>query len=207
LGYLSEIKRLQPKLLKHIECFATNDSLGTPQMFWYDELNMEISPSTLRYVKVLADLVTHFGSLDDLDIVEIGIGYGGQCKIINDYFVPKSYTLIDLPEVLALAKKYLICHGIENIVLRSHRSLLHRDYDLCISNYCFTEISRQDQNFYAKNIIEHSAKGYMTCNYLDQRIKERAMTSKEIWVLKKDGFFVPEVPLTAPHNAIYLWTS
>ena len=74
LGYLEEIKRQQPQLLNHIECFATNDSLGTPKMFWYGEINMNISPTTLRYVKVLADLISHFGSLSMLDIVEIGIG-------------------------------------------------------------------------------------------------------------------------------------
>jgi hypothetical protein len=205
LGYLSEIKRLQPKLLNHIECFATNDSLGSPQTYWYEELNMELSPSTLRYVKVLADLMTHFGSLDGLDIVEIGVGYGGQCKIINDYFVPKSYTLVDLPEVLDLAKKYLTCHGIENTVLRSHLSDLQTPYDLCISNYAFTEISRQNQDFYVKNIINHSAKGYITCNFLNQRMKDGAMTDEEIYRMKQYGDFYDEVPLTAPHNAIYIW--
>jgi hypothetical protein len=205
LGYLSEIKKLQPKLLNHIECFATNDSLGSPQTCLYEELNMELSPTTLRYVKVLADLMTHFGSLNGLDIVEIGIGYGGQCKIINDYFVPKSYTLVDLPEVLALTKKYLTCHGIENIVLRSHLSGLQTPYDLCISNYCFTEISREMQDLYVKNIISVSEKGYITCNFLNQRMKDHAMTDEEIYRMKQFGDFIDEVPLTALHNAIYIW--
>jgi putative sugar O-methyltransferase len=205
LGYLAEIKRLQPKLLNHIECFATNDSLGTPQVFRYDELNLDISPTTLRYVKVLADLIYHFGSLSMLDIVEIGVGYGGQCKIINEYFVPKSYTLVDLPDVLTLAKKYLTCHGIENIALRSHLSGLQTPYNLCISNYAFTEISRQCQDFYAKNIISLSDKGYITCNFLNQRMKDHAMTDEEIYRMKQYGDFIDEVPLTAPHNAIYIW--
>jgi putative sugar O-methyltransferase len=174
-------------------------------MYWYAEINMNISPTTLRYVKVLADLISHFGNLDGLDIVEIGIGYGGQCKIINDYFVPKSYTLIDLTEVILLADKYLECHGIQNTVFQTPNWRSKTPYDLCISNYAFTEISRQNQDFYVKNIIERSAKGYITCNFLNQRMKDGAMTDDEIKKLKKTGYWISEVPLTAPHNAIYIW--
>jgi hypothetical protein len=206
LGYLEEIKRVCPKLLNHIECFATNDSLGTPSVCWYDELNMDISPTTLRYVKVLADLIHHFGDLSGMDIVEIGIGYGGQCKIINDYFQVRSYTLIDLPDVLALAKKYLLCHGMENTVFLTPQSVPEARYDLCLSNYCFTEISREIQDYYAKNIISVSDKGYITCNFLNQRMKDHAMTDEEIYRMKQFGDFHDEVPLTAPHNAIYVWT-
>jgi len=205
LGYLSEIKRTQPKLINHMDCFATNDSLGTPKMFWYEELNMDISPTTLRYVKVLADLISHFGNLDGLDIVEIGIGYGGQCKIINDYFVPKSYTLIDLPEVILLADKYLECHGITNAVFQTPNWTSEALYDLCISNYAFTEIGRPAQDFYVKNIIKRSAKGYITCNFLNQRMKEGVMTDEEIYRMTQHGEFHKEIPLTAPHNAIYIW--
>ena len=205
LGYIAEIKRLEPKLLNHIECFATNDSLGSPKMFWYGDINMNISPTTLRYVKVLADLMSHFGNLSGLDIVEIGIGYGGQCKIINDYFQPKSYTLIDLLEVILLADKYLDCHGIEDVMFQTPKWVSETRYDMCISNYCFTEIDRPAQDFYAKNIIERSDRGYITCNFLNQRMKEGVMTDEEIYRLKQYGKFIPEVPLTAPHNAIYIW--
>jgi hypothetical protein len=205
LGYLAEIKLLQPKLLNHIECFATNDSLGSPKMYWYDEINMEISPTTLRYVKVLADLKSHFGNLTGLDIVEIGIGYGGQCKIIHDYFVPKSYTLIDLPSVILLTDKYLECHGIQNTVFQTPNWPSETRYDLCISNYCFTEIDRQSQDMYVKTVINRSAKGYITCNHLNQREKDGVMTIHEIFRMKKNGEFIAEVPLTAPHNAIYIW--
>jgi hypothetical protein len=205
LGYLAEIKRLQPKLLNNIECFATNDSLGSPKTFRYDEINMEISPTTLRYVKALADLMTYFGSLDGMDIVEIGIGYGGQCKIINDYFVPKSYTLIDLPQVILLADKYLDCFEIQNTVFQTPNWVSEARYDLCMSNYCFTEIDRPAQDMYAKTVINRSAKGYITCNHLNQREKEGAFTRNEIFNLKENGFFIPEEPLTAPHNAIYIW--
>jgi putative sugar O-methyltransferase len=205
LGYISEIQKTAPQLIHHIECFATNDSLGTPNTFWYSELNMEISPTTLRYVKVLADLINTFGYLTSLDIVEIGVGYGGQCKIINDYFVVNSYTLIDLPDVLALAKKYLNCYEIQNTVYLTQNDVSEARHDLCLSNYAFTEISGVNQRFYANTVIHNSRRGYITCNHLGQRVKDGGMAVHEIQNLSECGFFIDEVPKTGEHNAIYIW--
>jgi len=52
-------------------------------------------------------MIELFGLLDDAKIVEIGGGYGGQCKIIYDCFEPISYLMIDLGELLKLQEKYL----------------------------------------------------------------------------------------------------
>ena len=67
----------------------------------------KISPSTLRYIKVLSDLILYFGNLDNLRICEVGVGYGGQARIINSIFTPHSYDFVDLNAVLLLAQKYL----------------------------------------------------------------------------------------------------
>ena len=207
LGYLQEIQRINSKLINHMDCFATNDSLGSPNMFWYEDLNTNISPTTLRYVKVLADLIDLFGDLTALDIVEIGVGYGGQCKVINDYFAINSYTLIDLPDVLSLAKKYLSCYDIGNAVFLTCNDVSEARYDLCLSNYAFTEIGGSEQRFYAETVIKNSRRGYMMCNHLDQRGDDGSMSKEDIYWLKggNGGGFIPEVPLTAPHNAIYIW--
>jgi hypothetical protein len=205
VGYLQEIQRINPKLLNHMECFATNDSLGTPNMYWYEKLNTNMSPTTLRYVKVLADLIEYFGNLTALDIVEIGVGYGGQCKIINDYFVVNSYTLIDLPDVLKLAEKYLSCYDIQNTVFLPQNDVSEARYDLCLSNYAFTEINGLNQRFYANTVIKNSRRGYITCNHLGQRVNDGGMAVHEIQNLKEGGFFTEEVPKTGEHNAIYIW--
>ena len=113
--------------------------------------------------------------------------------------------MIDLPNVILLADKYLECHGITNTVFQTPNWASETPYDLCISNYAFTEISRPAQDFYVKNIIERSAKGYITCNYLNQRMEEGAMTDEEIYRLKQSGKFIDEVPQTGSHNAIYIW--
>ena len=67
-----------------------------------------VSPTTLRYLKVANDLETLFSSLDGLRICEIGVGYGGQCRVLDAMFAVKSYTLVDLRPVLELASVSLV---------------------------------------------------------------------------------------------------
>ena len=92
-------------VLKAISDFRQNDEYGNPITHEYPEVGF-ISPTTLRYVKVLTDLKKHFHTLNDLDICEIGIGYGGQCRIINAYFKPATYCLVDIQPALALRPKF-----------------------------------------------------------------------------------------------------
>ena len=69
-----------------LEILKTNDEQGNAVLELYPEPFGYISPSSLRYIKVLIELEKLFGNLDNKNIVEIGVGYGGQCKLINDYF-------------------------------------------------------------------------------------------------------------------------
>jgi len=165
-------------------------------------LNCRVSPTTLRYVKVLSDLMHLFGTLDDLDIVEIGGGYGGQCKIIYDVASPNSYTIVDLPEVMELQKKYLYYNGIDEVQFGIPSWMHH--YDLCIANYSFTEVDRQFQDLYKEKIIAISRRGYITCNFLDQRA-DGSMSKAEILAMKPNAIVLPEQPLTGRDNLIYTW--
>jgi len=204
--YLLEIKNTFPFLLQCMSDFAAGDTVGNPQSYHYNinKRQIDISPTTLRYIKVLADLMGIFGSLNDMDIVEIGSGYGGQCKIINDIQNPISYTLIDLPDVLALSEKYLKLHNVENFKLRDIDDTSSLKYDLCISNYAFTEVGRNYQDIYSEKIIRMSTRGYITCNFLGERVEEGALSKEDILLLH-DGKFMPEKPKTGVNNIIYIW--
>jgi hypothetical protein len=201
LDYLEQIKQHFPYLMNDIGLFATNDDIGNPYTYYFKELGFELSPSVLRYVKVLGDLNNLCGDLDNIDIVEVGGGYGGQCKIIHDLFTPKSYTIIDAEEVLLLTGKYLREFKIKPI-LRDQAESKH--YDLFISNYAFTEIDRKFQNLYAEKLINNSDKGYIICNWFGIR-PDKGMTKEEISKLKPTGHFIPERPLTGTNNCIYIW--
>jgi hypothetical protein len=204
LEYIKEIKRIVPNyfIKPFISEFIKNDKIGNPNIFYFNEIHTDISPTTLRYIKVLSDLISIFGNLDHLNIIEIGGGYGGQCRIIHDIVIPKSYTIVDLPVVLSLTGKYLKdCQYDDDIILRDPDDPSEIYYDLCISNYAFTEIDRQYQAFYADKIIKNSDKGYITCNF----IANDNFTKDEIFALKSNHTIYEEKPLTGDGNLIYTW--
>jgi hypothetical protein len=195
-GYIREIS---PELLSRIDLFKTSDLVGNPVLYHYDAINTKVSVSTLFYIKVLSDLIKYFGSLDGMNIVDIGSGYGGQCKIVYDYCRPQSYTLIDLPEVKALSEKYINRFHINTGVNTSSK------YDLCISNYAFTEFNRNIQEEYNEKFIQKSIHGYMTCNFTELRKGDGSFSKDEVLSLHSACKEIPEVPLTAHDNYICMW--
>jgi len=199
LIYLQEIKKV-PEVYNRIDLFASNDMIGNPRTSYYEEIGYDIAPTTLRFIKVLADLVSLFGSLDGMDIIEVGAGYGGQCKIIYDMFKPKSYTIVDLPYSRDLAKKFLKEFS---IMLSPKLS----DYDLFISNYAFTEIERKYQDVYYENGIKKSKRGYITCNFYEWYETEGMMNVSELLRMMPNSKVLEEIPLTAKDNFIYTWNN
>jgi putative sugar O-methyltransferase len=157
--YFNIINKNYPELLDYFDKFITNDEVGNPAVFKYDR--WFISPTTLRYIKVLGDLKLYFGSLNNLDIIEIGCGYGGQCKIIHDLFKPKSYTLLDLLEPSLLQQKYLEHYQITAKFFIPDK-LEYAVYNLVISNYAFNELDNSTMEFYKNNVIDYSSSGYFT---------------------------------------------
>lgn len=171
-GYLQLALQKKPKYSKLFKTFSRNDSLGSPIRFYYNYgfLNLNhcyFSPTTLRYINTLADLEIFYKSLADFNIVEIGAGYGGLCRIIYERFKFKSYTIIDLQPCINLSKKYLDYFDIQNVLFQTPHQVLgsEKKYDLFISNYAFSEINREWQDVYFSAIIKNSLRGYMMCNF------------------------------------------
>jgi hypothetical protein len=142
-----------------------NDLYGSPVKEDFGVI--KCSPTTLQYVSVISNLIDKFKSLDKFKIVEIGGGYGGQCKLIQDMFDIESYTIIDLAEVLLLQEKYLRkLDSFESVYLISNSELSKAsvEYDLAISNYALTEVSFEDQDKYVKEVLLNCKHGYITGN-------------------------------------------
>jgi len=81
--YLKEIENNNIDFLKKINIYRKNDLWGTPRVYQYEKLgsNIAVSPTTLRYVKVLSDCYKLFDLEKVKKITEIGIGYGGQARV------------------------------------------------------------------------------------------------------------------------------
>ena len=96
--------------MSELRNFMWNDEIGNPILVNILP-DLQISGTTLRYCSVLSHLGDLFPLHQVESIAELGVGYGGQALIYCSKYQKKEYTLIDLPEVLALSKKYLLCHA------------------------------------------------------------------------------------------------
>jgi len=181
-----------------------NDDFGGPATYEYPGVG-SMSPTTLRYIKVLADLKALFASLDGLEICEIGVGYGGQCRIINACFKPASYCLVDIAPALALARRFLDRFDLPPALsYRTMDELTARDHDLVISNYAFTELPRQIQDEYLEKVVLRSSRGYITYNEITPA-EFNSYKAEELLRIIPGARSIEERPLTHPLNRIIVW--
>lgn len=205
--YFSEIKKDNPQLLQgdDISKALVNDMVGNPRKGMYGDMYM--SPSTLRYLKILSDLMKQHGTLDGMDIIEIGVGYGGQCLIISNFFDIKSYTLVDLKEVLNLSEKYLDYFNLDkNFNFYTQDELPDKEYDIVISNYAFSECTKDTQKLYIDKILNKSKHGYMINNEISHIFNIESYNKMELRSLvNKDTKILEEIPLTHKDNYLMVW--
>jgi putative sugar O-methyltransferase len=202
IGYINEIEKDTKVDLNLIYKFRDNDSQGNPTKHNFKEPYGEMSPSTIRYMKVLNDIIKLFGDVSDFSIVEIGVGYGGQSKIIQDQFNIKEYNYVDLQEVLKLTEKYLKKYNYNNLNFLDFTNLPKKKYDLIISNYAITECSQDIQDLYIKNIINNSSHCYITGNDIGGYFNIKNYNKKEWGEKLPNAKFMDESPLTHHKNYI-----
>lgn len=182
---------------------AKNDTVGGPVTIRLDS-GLAISPTTLRYLKVADDVEKLFGCLDGADVIEIGVGYGGQCRILDSLFNIKSYTLVDLKPVLNLAEEFLSYFPLRcTLRFLTMNELLHQPYDFALSNYAFTELSREFQQVYLTKAVTNSRSGYITYNDIAPPAF-RTLSCDEL-CQRLGASTIPERPLTHPRNCIIVW--
>jgi putative sugar O-methyltransferase len=205
--YLQQIEEHWPSLINEIERFKINDDIGNPFRFCYPRTG-EISPTTLRYLKVASDLRELFGDLSGFDVAEIGGGYGGQFLLTDLLWQLGSWTLFDLDPVLQLISRYLECHLVNSVYKTTtvnrfdHRT---KKFDLAISNYAFSELPRELQLKYISKVLSKAARGYMTMNSGKDSSDKRSMSIAELQEHFPTMVVLDEVPLTFAGNYILAW--
>jgi len=176
-----------------------NDLYGKPNKTTLNNFT-ECSPTNLRYILHSFLILNYINSisLNNLNIIEIGGGYGGLCFFINNIahlFNVKinTYTIFDLEEASLLQKKYIKniykkdnvkFYQIDNFENLSNNSFL-------ISNYAFSEISMSLQEEYTTKILNpYVSYGFLVWNNIPvyNFIENKVITKEE------------EFPLTASNN-------
>ena len=193
------------------EDFSRNDLYGGAELssFNISGKSFMISPSTVHYIKVLQDIFTLFDTDEIKTVAEIGVGYGGQCRLLTSRMNNlKTYTLIDLPEVLPLAEKYL--KHFENreklqFVDGTTDINLAETYDLAISNYAFSELVKNVQDHYLDKVLLKARYGYITWNELSHNKLDGYRVEEIVERLPGRPEVIAEEPLTYEGNCIIVW--
>lgn len=202
--YFKNIVENFPEYKSYIDSFKLNDKYGSPRIFNCPDFGY-VSPTTLRYIKVLSDLKTLFGDLTDKKIIEIGVGYGGQCFILQQYFNPKEYFLLDMKEALALTDKYLNKLNAKYTILNiEDLNSLDQEFDLVISNYAYSELCVELQDFYYEKIIKKSKHGYFTLNFISDiyGLNSYSLDQTKEKFAEKNFCILDEKPKTSEKNII-----
>jgi len=200
-AWLEKIKE-DEDVKKYLQIFKKNDVCNPPSCFDDSEIG-QISASTLRYVYNLIQIKNNLESDKNKikNVLEIGTGYGGMCYIASCYYNLDKYYLVDLPEVKNLCQKYLSNLNVSNFDINEPEE---KQYDLLISEYCFSEF---DDDFmlelYEKYLLK-SNKLFLVVNFKEN---EQDQIRQKQWLEKiKENFDVTiedEFPKSPWKN--YVW--
>lgn len=203
-AYISEILKYSTWSEKFTKVLVEIDKVGKPRKFRFRPYGT-FSPTLLRYLKVYIDLEKTFGPLKNLNIVEIGIGFGGQASLIGLLDKPLSYTFYDIPPVLELAQKFTNELGVPgNFIFTDGRDPKASNPDLVISNYAFSELNRDVQDRYLKNVVLPSPRGYITWNHLSAETLGGHSLAELIRLIPNSQIH-PDRPNFLDSNAIIVW--
>jgi hypothetical protein len=174
--YLFYIQKDTPYTMdKIIEYCQLNDKFGGGQKYNYDIITT--SPSNFRYIFHSYLILNHIKKLNlsTLNLLEVGCGYGGLCIALL-YFSKfynitiNKYYCVDLPTISKLQQFYLshfdnkteivFCNALE------YGQTIQDNNLFLVSNYCFSEVSNENQVNYVKHLFPKVSHGFMVWNHI-----------------------------------------
>jgi hypothetical protein len=200
--YAMDLQRRAP-LSPADKILLSSDLVGNPDFINVDGLG-PVPASALRYLSVARKVQQVLRPGQECHVVEIGVGYGGLVRILAALMPRARFTLVDLPETLALARRYLAESGVtaavEYVTSNRMRSI---SSDLLISNYALSELRRPVQNRYIAAYVSNAKSGYVTWNSISPRTY-RSLTPQE-FARAVRGRISPEDPESYPGNKVITW--
>jgi hypothetical protein len=178
--YFIEIKKHFYNFYKKFNKFLIklckkNDLYGKPNKIIFKHFT-KCSSTNLRYILhsllILTFMKKH--NLNNIDIIEIGGGYGGLSFYIHNIsrlfnIKINSYTIFDLPNISKLQKVYLEALKADNNMnfyqINNYKDLKPNSF--LIANYSFSEISMDLQKEYTKKILNpYVSYGFLVWNFI-----------------------------------------
>jgi hypothetical protein len=204
--YIDEILKMGNWLESYSVAIKRIDEIGRPRKYRFVPFG-DFSPTLIRYLKVYLDLQKHFGNLKGMDIAEIGVGFGGQSSMIHILNKPGTYFLYDIPPVLDLVRVFISELNLDgDFKYVDGRLPSQSSPDIVISNYAFSELSREVQKHYLDNVILNASRGYITWNSQSIDNLDGYTLADLVRIIPNSQIF-PERPKTSESNVILVWNN
>lgn len=159
---------------------AKLDRIGSPALG--DWNGHRISGNAAAYVCTYAQIVGRFGSLANMRIAELGVGYGGQASIICQCEPVKEYALFDYQGVTDLAKR--VCkETCPSAPITTPDLEQCGEFDLFISCCALSELTPEGAASYVP-LMSNSRLGYLVWSITPYSSQwARTMTDALQWLI------------------------
>jgi hypothetical protein len=196
------LEGLSPVYRERLEACREADAFGAPRLFDYGPFG-NFSPATLCAIETASRVQGLFGSLSGKRVLEIGGGFGTQCRVFAALEGFASYTIVDLPEVLALAKKCL--RDVPNVRFATVDEV-DGAYDLVISRYGFCEYDRMWQQRLMDSLFPSIPNGYLACRFYPKHFYKILTFTREELIRKFPyAECLPARPPMGQQDVILVW--
>ena len=143
--------------------------VGHGEVFYSPEFDRFMTGNTSRYIYHALVIIKYIQSKfpdKNIDIVEIGGGYGGLCYWIKKLYKNiGEYSIIDLNLALELQKRCLDKLNITFSSVSVSSGISKKDNPLfCISNYGYSSFNQKYQDHYKNKVINNCDAGFMVWN-------------------------------------------
>lgn len=205
LAYRKRIIELGVVDFEQIKMLAQSDFVGSPRRYYYSNMGW-VSPTLLRYISVYSEIEKSIGFNNIHSVVEIGIGYGGQARVICNLAKISNYAFYDLNDVQKLAE-YFLKSSSSHLSPRNLDidSVERESFDLAISNYALSELPAHVQCEYLEKVLAPARHCYMIMNSgaSDRTKRSSGKLGQSDFVSGIRGVQVlPEIPSTGPDNYV-----
>jgi len=201
----------------------TNDKYGGTSVYPFQQLepfcgkHFTFSPTTVGYLYLALRMVNSLKNknVKDVDVFEIGCGYGGQCFLFNNVanFLDvsvNSYNLVDLKYPTLLQEKYLSLVMPQSTKIKFWPCNEYNTWkskignvSYTISNYALSEMSSEWGTRYIESIIKKAKHGFFQFNGGDDaRFEGNIQLSTLLEALPPTHTVVPDPgnPSWTPHS-------
>ena len=152
-----------------------NDEHGNTIRLKIVDTLCECSPNSIKYIYYGLLVVRHILDLkiSNMDFIEVGGGYGGQCVILNELFKMfgikiNKYISIDLDNVVKFQEKYVkLCGPYKNcefISYENYKTYPFSTDSYLLSSYCLSELSDDTRKDYYDNLLQYTNHGIVIWN-------------------------------------------